>query len=147
MRGNPGRRPLNPLEPQPAKVIPEPLECLSPAALAHYDRLAGLLDDVGIITKLDGVALSVLAQAIADYEEANRTLARDGFLYTTDSGEKIKSPWILIRKQAFEAITKFAGEFGLTASSRPRLSVSLKDRKNPFGNLAGDDDARFFDGA
>lgn len=131
MRGNPGKRPLNKREPKPAAGIPQPLAGLSAQALVHFGRLVEQLSAVKVVTVVDGPALSTLAQAMADYEEAVAELQK---------GPKVKdgrrSQWYAIQKQALDQMNKGAADFGLTASARSRL-VAVPDAPSA-------DEARFF---
>lgn len=137
LNGNPGRRPLNKLEPTPEPGIPDPLAQLTPEGMDHYRALTERLSAVRVLTVNDGPALSGLAQSIADYEQATGELARMGKVILTDRGA-VKNPWTTIQKQAFDQMQKGFTDFGLTPASRSRLqSLPKKDDADEKERLFG----------
>ena len=56
--GNPGRRPLNDREPQPPEGAPEPPEFLDAEARAEWFRTAGVLQQMGTLSKADRAPLA-----------------------------------------------------------------------------------------
>lgn len=136
LAGNPGKRELNPAEPMPKPGRPAPLESLSAAAMVHFARYVDQLDAVRVVTVADGPAVSVLAQATADYEEASRVLAIEGKVVAGDKGVMARNPWVIIQKQALDQMQRGFSDFGLTAASRSKI-IAL-----PAGS--DDDESRFF---
>lgn len=137
LRGNPGRRPLNKREPVPKPGKPVAMDCLTPAATVHFARLSEQLSAMKILTEADQAALSALAQSIADYEEATRALAITGPVVESDRERgMVRSPWLIVRKQAWDQMQRGLMDFGLTPSSRSKLQTL------PGGDDA--DEARFF---
>ena len=61
--GNPGRRPLNAQEAKPKTVVPEPPEMMNAAALKEWHRLTPLLEEVGLIAKLDRAIIAAYCMA------------------------------------------------------------------------------------
>jgi P27 family predicted phage terminase small subunit len=51
--------------------------------------------------------------------------------HTVQNGEK-KSPWILIAKEARDQIRALGSELGVTASSRARIKVDVKEKVDPI---------------
>ena len=83
--GNPGRRPLNDREAQPAVEIPEPPSMLKGEALKEWERITPLLAEVGLISRLGPggdrrllQGLGTLARLRADARNhgANREVAQ-----------------------------------------------------------------------
>jgi len=63
LTGNPGKRPLNMDEPDPETVIPDCPAELGPVARAEWDRLAGQLGKLNLLTALDRAALAAYCGA------------------------------------------------------------------------------------
>lgn len=104
--------------------------------MEHFKTLIELLSAVRLLTVNDGVALSVLAQSVADWREATRELARMGKVIITERGA-VKNPWTTIQKQAFDQMQKGFADFGLTPSARARLQAEPESPDaNPFASLA-----------
>lgn len=65
LTGNPGKRPLNPAELNPEPNVPECPAELGPVAHREWDRLAGELGALRILTNLDRAALAAYCGAYA----------------------------------------------------------------------------------
>lgn len=65
--GNPGKRKLNDKEPKPDSGMPDPPKCLSKAALEEWKNISGQLHAMGILTKVDRVALAIYCQTFAQW--------------------------------------------------------------------------------
>lgn len=151
--GNPGKRRLNESEPTPGHIMPPVPEHISDEAKAEWVRMSEQLYWIGLLTEIDGCGLACYCQAYADWAEAEghirrygkvikspvKTLTRrlkDGSEVTeTSGGYPIQSPFLAIRNRAVDTILKFLVEFGMTPSSRTRVSVSQPRGSNPFSDL------------
>jgi P27 family predicted phage terminase small subunit len=146
--GNPGHRPLNPAEPRPAVAVPACPTWLPKRAKAEWRRITPELHRLGLVALIDAVALASYCVAVAELEEATRTLEKEGrvsvwVLFDKQGvkvGERLKAhPAVAMQRDAARLVKQFVGEFGLTPASRTRVS----------GSKAGDDGgggkgARFF---
>lgn len=56
LEGNPGKRKLNTKEPVPAKGMPDCPEWLLPEAKKEWERLADLMNQMGVLTEVDMAA-------------------------------------------------------------------------------------------
>jgi P27 family predicted phage terminase small subunit len=139
--GNPGRRPLELNEPRPQPALPTVPEHLSDEAKVEWGRLAHELHELGILTRIDRASLAAYCQAYADWAEAEANLRRYGKMITspkrtvtrrrrdgsevteTSGGYPMQSPFLAMRNKALELMHKFAIEFGMSPSSRSRVSV------------------------
>ena len=142
LRGNPGRRPLRKDEPDPERGIPQAPPWLSGVALGYWRELAPELDELGILTVADGHALALLCSAYADWRAACEAIETHGMTYerVTAAGSVsiARRPEVAMRADAFRRMTSMLVEFGLTPSSRPRVSATGKPSQ---GKLA-----RFLEG-
>jgi P27 family predicted phage terminase small subunit len=155
--GNPGRRPLNENEPQPEVALPAVPTHLSDVAKVEWGRIANELHELGMLTRLDRAQLAAYCQAYADWVEAEEKLAKFGKvimspkktttrrakdgseIVESSGGYPIQSPYLAIRNKSLEQIHKFATEFGLSPSSRSRITPdgpvkkpSQRDKTNKY---------------
>jgi P27 family predicted phage terminase small subunit len=128
LRGNPGRRRLNALEPKPGTAIPDPPEHLTEDALVEWVRITKQLEPLGLVSFLDRAALAAYCQAYGRWACAERELktyaeksGMGGLLYKTKSGNVIPSPLLGAANKAMADMVRYATEFGLTPSARVRV--------------------------
>lgn len=124
LAGNPGKRPLN-AEPQPPvpDCTPYVPRYLNDEAKREWRRIVNVLLDLGLYTVVDRAALAMYCQAWGRWVEAERKLAKEGPVLTSDKGNLYQNPWFHVANKAWEQMRKILAEFGLTPSSRARLSV------------------------
>ena len=130
--GNPGGRPLSKNEPQPLAGIPTAPPHLSDRGREAWHFWAKELDDVGVLTMLDGLALELLAEAYGDLLDARDLVKFHGKLSTTSNGNDIQHPAVGIANQAWERVKKMLVEFGMTPSARTRVAISEKPKKKKW---------------
>lgn len=126
VRGNPGRRPLPPNEPRP-QGDPEMPDWLSDAAKVHWPKVAEQLQAAGIITSLDAAALGLYCEAFARWKHANDQVAKFGPVVKAPSGFPVQSPFLAISNRAWDQMSKMLVEFGMTPSSRSRVSAQQQE--------------------
>lgn len=85
--------------------------------------MAPALFELGLLTSIDETLLALLCQAVADFAEARGKLAEQGKIIMSPNGYPIINPWQSLSNKAYEQIVKVASEFGLSPSSRTRLTV------------------------
>lgn len=128
-QGNPGHRPLNKREPQPALGVPPCPAWLSPEAKREWTRVTVELDEMGVLARADLAALSMYCTCWARWQEAEKAIEDEGSVITMrDDKGNVKwvqpSPWIGIATKMLDRVHKLAAEFGLTPSARTRLQVT-----------------------
>jgi P27 family predicted phage terminase small subunit len=136
--GNPGKRALNEREPRPAQGCAMP-EGLSEPAQAHWRRLSLELGRVGLLTRLDGVGLGLLCQALAEMDAANAIVASHGVLVRAPkSGTPMPNPALPIARNAAERVRKLLAELGMTPAARSRVSTEGDEdgAPDPWAELA-----------
>lgn len=133
LRGNPGRRPLNDKEPQPAKSkgIPRAPAYLSKTAQKEWRRTARQLHKAGLLTELDRTALAGYCRSFATWVDAMANLDKHGTLIKSKSGFPMQSPYLTIANKAMAEMRKWLCEFGMTPSSRTRLTVDEPKKQDP----------------
>jgi P27 family predicted phage terminase small subunit len=137
--GNRSKLPLNKLLDvdgvHPVVEIPEPPSFLTPSAKVEWLRISVELEALGLISKLDMAALAVYCQAYARYVLAEEKLAEKGdaaMVERTPSGYQQIGVWLQISNRSVEQMHKFLAEFGMTPSSRSRVTPSQQMQGDLF---------------
>lgn len=141
--GNPGKRPINGLEPRPGPAIPTCPAHLTATGKAEWKRLARQLHRLGVLSELDRSVLAAYCQSYGRWVEAERKLKETPPLLKTPAGYVQPSPWLAISNKAVELMHKFAAELGLSPTSRSRVTTRPMGRK-PWEDYSNDDDDEFF---
>jgi P27 family predicted phage terminase small subunit len=63
--------------------------------------------------------------------DAERNLARFGVVIKSPSGFPIQSPYLAIANKAMEQMARLLAEFGMSPSSRTRVSVAPRPQPQP----------------
>lgn len=149
LQGNRSKLPAHKLSDviQPDINIPECPEHLSERAKQEWQRIAPELEKLGLISNIDRTALAIYCHAYArwvDAEEKLKALGDRGLIDTTPSGYKQIGVWYQISKSAVEQMHKSMGDFGMTPSSRTRVTPS--PQMDLFGKdeQSGQTTSRFF---
>lgn len=153
--GNPGKRPINKDEPRPDPAIPSPPDFLSKDALIEWGRVTNKLYALGLLTDIDMAVMAAYCQAYGQWAEAQRKLQeqpsvgmsggskktitkKNGDVVVEEKrGQFMTNPWIWISNKAWEQMVKAAAEFGMSPSSRSRVTSIPPDGgdTNPFDDL------------
>jgi P27 family predicted phage terminase small subunit len=128
LTGNPGKRPLNPNEPQPTPAMPECPPELSPFARQEWARLGAELSKLNLMTRLDRGALATYCAAYGFWAEALQQIQKYGTMVKSPTGYPMQSPYLAIANRQAEIMMRVASEFGFTPASRSRISAPPPDR-------------------
>ncbi|HEY9211080.1 MAG TPA: phage terminase small subunit P27 family [Methylotenera sp.] len=158
LNGNPSKKPLHQLMDtlQPEVEIPGCPAHLLPEAKKEWKRITVELIRYGLISKLDRAALSLYVQSWAELVYAEKMLKRnmeraavkiaeaeaagkdyvggDGMTEVTTNGNIIYSPYWVIANKARHNVDKFLSNFGMSPSSRSRVTPSNHLQQNLFGD-------------
>jgi P27 family predicted phage terminase small subunit len=126
LHGNPGHRKLNKSEPQPRASAPSCPTWLSTEAKAEWRRIVPELEQLGLLTIIDRMALAALCQAWSEFHEATKILQEEGRTFTTDKGYVVQHPAVAMQRSAWSGVKTFCSLFGLDPSSRSRLQLPDK---------------------
>jgi P27 family predicted phage terminase small subunit len=110
-------------EPQPTGTATCPRH-LNAVAKTEWRRISKELRACGLLTAVDRAALSCYCTAWSHLVEAEEKLATTGLVVISPTGYPIQNPYLGIANRAAELVHKFASEFGLTPSSRSRISIN-----------------------
>lgn len=131
---DPGRPPLPQDEPTP-QLAPAP-EWLTPEAKEEWGRTGQRLLTAGLMTEADTPALLLYCEAWSTWRHAMAKVAEFGLVIKTKSAYLVPSPYLLIANKAMDQMLKILAEFGMTPSSRARVSTSKAAEDNdPIGEL------------
>ena len=123
LEGNPGKRPLNANEPKPKKKAPRCPSWLEEEAKKEWKRLAKQMEQLGILTEIDMAAFAGYCQAYARWKEAEEFISKHGTIVKTPSGYWQQVPQVSIAQTYLKIMNRFCEQFGLTPSSRSRITT------------------------
>ena len=95
---------------------------LSPAARAHWRRLATKLRRDGRLGDLDAGALADLCLCLAKRDQIEAVLEKAGLLMKGYRGDIVKNPLLAPLKLYRDQIARYERQFGLTPLAREQLS-------------------------
>jgi P27 family predicted phage terminase small subunit len=110
--GNPGKRALNQNEPKPAVQTPDCPVHLDDEAQAEWNRITP--------------ALAAYCQAWSRWVKAEEMLKSTGpVIKSKTTGAIYQNPYLAVANRAMKQMRDFLTEFGMTPSSRNRVSSGL----------------------
>lgn len=163
LRGNASKKPLGTLfdEFRPEVDIPDAPPWIWADAKKEWNRITPELKRYGLVSKLDRAALVLYCQAWGEYAwakkkfgdamkeaEKGRIAAEkkgevwkggDGFMVPTPNGSFAYSPYWVMAKRAGEEVKTYLQAFGLSPSSRARVTTS-DNRQGSLFDEAGQSD-------
>lgn len=116
-RATPGR-------PMPEVEIPSCPAWLGRQAKMEWKRITPHLKKLGLISQIDRSALAAYCQAYHRWWEAETLIKEHGLTFTTDKGYVQQRPEVGIASSAMKQMRMFLTEFGLTPSSRTRITAA-----------------------
>jgi P27 family predicted phage terminase small subunit len=129
LNGNPGKRPILP-EPEPrvSDAVPPPPEYLGDDARGEWLRVAPELYSLGLLTVVDLQLLGAYCDCFGTWVRARRELA-------SDKRRGLRNPLHSVAKTAMRDMLAFAVQFGLSPSSRARMTIKTERPASKFGKL------------
>jgi len=124
-------------EVQPDLNIPSPPEHLNQIASVEWGRISQQLYKLGLLSDIDRAALAAYCVAYSRWVLAEQKLNEQGFTIETTNGNIIQNPIVGIANQAMEHMRKFLVEFGMTPSSRTKVSANKKPAESGFAKAMG----------
>ena len=114
---------MNDKEPKPKSDNIKMPAGLSEKAKKCWRLVAKQLTDAGVLTNLDVHALAMYCEVFTRWQDANEKLAKFGPVIKAPSGFPVQSPYLQISNKSFDQMKSMLVEFGMTPSSRTRVSV------------------------
>lgn len=134
LRGNPSKLPMHQLAGAQVPVeVPAAPAHLLPEARREWKRITVELEKLGLVAQIDRAALAVYCQAYGRWVQAELKLkelakadehGERGMIDTTPSGYKQMGVWLQISNRAVDQMEKFLSHFGMSPSSRSRVTVN-----------------------
>lgn len=126
VKGNPGKRPLNPREARFDPVNPAPPAHLGRHGKAEWKRLAPLLASRGLLTAPDLGTFEALCEAYDDWRTASADVKKHGLTFKTPNGYEQIRPTVAVKTRARDAYVKIGSDFGLSPAERGRLELPVE---------------------
>ncbi len=129
LQGNPGRRPLNKNEPQPAPLdLPKPPKHLRKLAKEAWNELTPELCRARLLTILDLKLFELFCEEYAEYRAAQAFIEERGAYYPmkNEKGEVYdirQYPAVSQRTNSIASMGKLAAHLGLSPAARSRITV------------------------
>jgi P27 family predicted phage terminase small subunit len=80
--------------------------------------------DAGLLTKIDSSALVAYCQTYARWCEAEEEIRRTGTVIKSTKGQPMVIPFLKVANIAWQQWTRMLTEFGMSPSSRSRVTVA-----------------------
>lgn len=126
----------NPSEPNYPDQIPDSPDFLNNYGGKEWERISKQLFDQGLLASVDMAALAGYCQAYGRWAKAEEELLSENLILTTIQGNYIQNPLIGIANTSMEHMRKFLIEFGMTPSSRSKVSAKKrKKKKDPWSEF------------
>lgn len=126
-------------EPQPKKgnrTPPAPGH-LSEKAKTEWRRVARDLHGLGLLTSIDQTALGAYCETYVTWVEALEKCRTLGMIVKTSNGNMIQNPYLSVASQAEKRLRGWLAEFGMTPSSRTRISVQAQGEADEYEQFLG----------
>ena len=105
---------------------------MSREAANEWQRVMHHYAASGVITQVDRAALAAYCELYARAREAERALRETGLVITDDKGRQVPNPYVRIADRAYAEMRAYAVEFGMTPSSRSRVSAPAESTEDEF---------------
>lgn len=124
----------NPNEPKTTTALPACPEHLNDEAQREWERIGTLLAGLGLVTQIDRAALAAYCQVWSRWVEAEEAIRRYGVVIKSPSNFPMQSPYLAIANKAMDQMRLLLTEFGMTPSSRTRVTAG-----SPVGEMSTED--------
>lgn len=126
---------INKKEPKPKSDRVKMPSGLSLEAKKCWRSVSKELSAAGVLTNMDVHALSLYCEAYARWIDANRQIEKYGTVIKAPSGYPVQSPYLAISNKAFDQMRAMLVEFGMTPSSRTKVSTTNVDTDDPLADF------------
>ena len=127
-------------EPTPQRGIPTAPAHLSAFAAAAWPHVSKVLDDMGVLSDADAIALEGLCEAYAELRRARAALQQlgsDTYETVGKDGNSMRRayPEVAMMQDADRRLQSWLSKFGLTPADRSRVSSTKASNDNPFDSI------------
>lgn len=133
INGNPSKLDLKDRlakEPKPQKTAPECPDHLDGVARKEWNRMAPILERLGLLTEIDGAAFAAYCQLYSRWVRIEKNLYKKKL--TVDDKQH---PLLVASRQTLQLMRSYCTEFGLTPSARGRMITPGEEEDDDFGNI------------
>ena len=116
------KRYINQNEPKPEISIPDCPKFLAPEAALEWKRVTLELSALGVLAEIDRAALAAYCQVWARWAKAEADVNERGEVTFTEKGYEIQNPYLAVANKCLKQMREYLVEFGMTPSSRSRIS-------------------------
>ena len=117
-------------EPKPKKASIRAPSHLTGPAKKEWNRMAVKLHPLGLLTEIDVPGLELYCETYARWLDAKDKVTEKGTILVTTGGNLIQNPYLAVVNKAQDQMVKILAEFGMTPSSRTRVSAAKPDEDN-----------------
>lgn len=111
----------------------KPPSWLDQIAKNEWNRVAKELEELNILTNVDIAALGMYCDAYSKYQFATKKINEEGMFieYTNKAGATnvVEHPAVKAQVKYADLIKKLCGEFGLTPSSRAKITLPKQEEE------------------
>lgn len=122
---------INRDEPTPPAGIGPPPDFLDESGRAAWARIAGQLDEAGLLTIADRDAVALYCSTWSRWARAVEAIEEEGLVVGGQFGMK-PNPYVAIADSCAKQLTRLMTQFGMTPSSRSSLKVAGKAEEDPL---------------
>ena len=113
---------------------------LDAKAKAAWKAIVPELEELGVLSRCDGVSLQLLCEAFAEWKNAKQMLAKSNRvrpMYNPDGSLKYlqTNPYVAIAKASGDELLRLLREFGLTPAARTRIEIKNDKDEQEKGQL------------
>jgi P27 family predicted phage terminase small subunit len=117
-------------EPHPPAVIPKCPKHLDKEARKEWRRMAKELEPLGLLTNLDKAVFASYCQAWSTWIYGWEKIREKGMVVMASTGTPMLNPYYPIINKANEQMMKALIEIGMSPSSRSRVKVEPRPKKD-----------------
>lgn len=110
-------------KPERPTRAPAPPVWMSKAGKKQWRRIARPLLDCGLLTEIDLLALAMLCETYATYQDARLAIVQEGLLVAGGTGASKKNPAATVMETARKDLLTMMREFGMTPAARSRIRI------------------------
>jgi len=121
-------------EPQPKDYKGGPPAWLSAKAVEIWNELYPELSACGMITVADVKLFAAYCEKWAEWHGYKEKIKKTSELIKSPKGYVQQNPYVSMANRVFDQMIKLGSEFGMTPSSRSRVSAANKDAESKKEN-------------
>jgi len=128
IEGNQEHRPINQTV-KPKPIMPKAPQWLNPIAKTEWKRVTPLLFDLGLLSRIDMTAFASCCESYAILVQCANYINKQGGYAKYLAGKNSQTTsHLTAMNKAMNNIKAFCAEFGMTPSSRGRITLTEKEK-------------------